>query len=79
MNDLIVFGVLVVAAAWLLTTHVAVVYGLARTPPRRDALVALVLPPLAPYWALRRGMHVRGVMWVVALVAYVTARFAAAR
>ncbi len=79
MNDLLVFGALVVTAAWLLTTHAAVLYGLARTPPRRDALLAFVVPPLAPYWALRRGMRVRGVMWLLALGAYVVARVAAAR
>jgi len=79
VNDLLVFGTLVVAAAWLFTTHVAVVFGLARVPPRRDALFALVLPPLAPYWALRRGMRVRGVMWLVASGVYLVARFAATR
>lgn len=79
MSDLLVFGTLVVAAAWLFTTHVAVLFGLVRTPPRREALLALLVPPLAPYWALRRGMRVRGVMWLVASCVYLVARFAATR
>lgn len=79
MKDLLVFGALVVAAACLLTAHVAVLYGLARRTPRRDALLALVAPPLAPYWALQRGMRVRGAVWLLALGVYVIARVAAAR
>jgi len=72
MRDAIVIGGLVLAFATLLTVHVAIAYGLARQSPRWRAVLAFFVPPLAPYWALRLGMMVRGTIWVVAAVAYTT-------
>ena len=40
--------------------------------------LALLVPPLAPYWGLGDGLRVRGVLWLAALVLYVLARIAAA-
>jgi hypothetical protein len=70
MTDAVTLGALVLAFALLLTVHIATVFGLATRTPRWRAAVALVVPPLAPYWALSLGMRVRGVLWIGALVLY---------
>ena len=51
MKDAMLAGGLVLAFATLVTVHVAIVLGLAWRYPRWRALAALVVPPLAPYWA----------------------------
>jgi hypothetical protein len=71
MRDVVVLVGLLVAFATLVTVHVAIVFGLAFQEPRWRALVALVVPPLAPYWALRGGMRVRGGIWVASILLYV--------
>lgn len=50
--------------------HVALLVGLARIQPRWRAAVALVVPPLAPYWGYRAGMRIRVYAWIGALLAY---------
>jgi hypothetical protein len=70
MKDGILVGGLVLAFATLVTVHVAIVLGLAWRDPRWRALAAFVVPPLAPYWALRSGMMVRGAIWIVSVVLY---------
>ena len=56
MKDAILVGGLILAFATMATIHVAIVLGLAVRDPRWRAIVALVVPPLAPYWALQSGM-----------------------
>jgi hypothetical protein len=73
LKDMIVVGTLVIAFALFITAHVAIVYGLARRPPRSRALVAFLVAPLAPYWAWREHMRVRAGVWTAALVLYVVA------
>jgi hypothetical protein len=60
---------LVVAFASWVTAHVSLSAGLAAQPPRWRALVALVLPPLAPVWG-RGRMRVRVSIWVASAVLY---------
>ncbi len=72
MRDALLFGGLVVAFAALCTVHIAIVWSLAMHHPRWRALVALVVPPLAPYWALRGGMVVRGGIWIGSVILYTT-------
>jgi hypothetical protein len=72
MKDAIVIGGVYVAFATLVTTHVAIAFGLIQRSPRWRAPVAFFVPPLAPYWALRLGMMVRGTIWVAAIIAYAT-------
>jgi hypothetical protein len=72
MKDAVLVGVLNLAFATLVTVHVAIAFGLARQSPRWRALLALIVPPLAPYWALRLGMVTRGIIWVAAVVVYTT-------
>jgi hypothetical protein len=70
MRDLVVVGALVLAFATLATTHLALVYGLARLSPRWRAAGALLVLPLAPYWGWREGMRVRAGLWAGALLLY---------
>jgi hypothetical protein len=77
-RDEIVAGLLVLAFAVVVTSHVALVVGLAGRPPRWRALVALVVPPLAPYWGWN-GLRRRSVLWVVGAAAYLVLRVVASR
>ncbi|HZU84237.1 MAG TPA: hypothetical protein VE987_15010 [Polyangiaceae bacterium] len=72
-RDAVVLGVLVLAFATLTTVHVSIALALARRPPRWRSAVALVLAPLAPWWALRERMLARGAAWIVAGVVYCAA------
>jgi hypothetical protein len=60
--------------ATVVTAHLAIVYGLAQRPPRWRALAAFALAPLAPFWALRERMFVRGGAWLLGALLYVLAR-----
>ncbi len=65
--------VLLASLACLLLAHTAILARLAfRSTPRRRALAALLLPPLAPWWALRQGWR-SGYAWVAALLGYAAA------
>jgi hypothetical protein len=70
---------LVVSFAALVTTHVLLVAGLAARGPWWKALVALVVAPLAPYWALRAYMRARSVAWIACAFVYAAALVAASR
>ncbi len=74
VNDIVVFTATVASFALLVSAHCAIAYGLAKRPPRARALVAFVVAPLAPYWALRERMWVRAGIWIVGVVVYVVAR-----
>lgn len=62
-------GVVLTFAA-LVTAHVATVFGLLLRRHGAAALGALVVPPLAPYWAFTRGMRSRAIVWIAAAVLY---------
>lgn len=73
MKDIIVVALVVLAFAWIVTTHVAITFGLARRDPRWRAIVAFAVPPLAPYWAWREHMRTRAGLWVFGVLVYVVA------
>ncbi|MDP9002081.1 MAG: hypothetical protein M3O46_18465 [Myxococcota bacterium] len=52
------------------SAHVALVAGLAHLHPRWRALLAVAIPPLAPWWGWRAGMRRRTIAWGVALLLY---------
>ena len=58
------------ALAALVTTHVRLLFGLVSEPPRLRALWALLLPPLAPFWAYREKLRGWATAWGIALVTY---------
>jgi hypothetical protein len=59
----------VVLAAWS-GAHVWLVAGLARRRAWGRAAVALVVPPLAPWWGWGAGLRVPTYAWGVALALY---------
>lgn len=78
-HDVVVLSLVVAAFAVLVTAHLTILVGLGRRRPRWRAAVACVVLPLAPYWAVRARMRVRGAAWIGALAVYVVARVLAAR
>ena len=72
-RDIVVLSLLVAAFATLVTAHVTLVLGLLRRQPRWHAPLALVVPPLAPWWGWSKGMRARTIAWVAALVVYAVA------
>jgi hypothetical protein len=78
-RDLVVFAALVGAFATLVTAHVTLALGLARRRPRWRAPVALLVPPLAPWWGWAGGMRARTIAWLAALLVYTVALVAAGR
>jgi hypothetical protein len=68
-RDELVTATLVVAFAVLVTAHVTLLVGLAARAPRWHALVALVVPPFAPYWGWR-PLRGRSVAWMAGALAY---------
>lgn len=70
---------MVTSFAVLVTTHVALAAGLAGRRPRSRGLVALLVPPTAPYFGIRERMWVRSIVWALSLAIYLAARIAASR
>lgn len=70
---------LVASFATLVTSHVALALGLAARRPRWRGAVALLVPPLAPWWGLEAGLRVRSALWITGACAYVVARILAGR
>jgi hypothetical protein len=63
----------VLTFAILVTVHAAILFGLGRRRRLGEVLAALVVPPLAPYWAFLRGMRARGVAWIASAALYAVA------
>jgi hypothetical protein len=74
MRDAIVFCALVAAFAAAICFHLTLAMGLMHRVPRARALIALFIPPLAPYWGLREHMRFRSIGWIMSVAAYITAR-----
>ena len=70
MIDYATLGLLMVGFAVLVTAHLALVVGLLQIAPRCHALVALIVPPLAPIWGGRARMGIRTAFWVAGAVLY---------
>ena len=70
MSDAVAIVALVVTSALAVTAHLAIAAGLLRRSPRWRAPVALVLAPLAPWFAAREHMWLRAVVWVVGVIGY---------
>lgn len=68
-----------VALVGFLVAHVVLLAVLVRTKPRYRAFVALVVPPLAPYWAWSAGGRRAVWAWGAALALYSAAVIAILR
>ncbi len=73
-RDIVVLALVIGSFAVLVTAHVVIVAGLAARSPRWRALLALVIAPLAPYYAFRARMPFRATVWLAGLVLYAVAR-----
>jgi hypothetical protein len=76
--DLALLGLLSVAVGLHLVAHVTLVIGLLRRDPWWRGAVALVVPPLAPFWGYEARLRGRVTLWVVTLVVYLVTVTAAA-
>lgn len=74
MKEIVLVAAIVLSFGLFVTAHLAVAWGLLFRPPRWRSPVALLLPPLAPYWAIRERMRVRAILWIASLVVYAVAR-----
>lgn len=63
-----------VAFGLLVTAHVVLSASLAMRRPHWRGLLALVVPPLAPYWGMEEHMRLRSALWLGAAAAYIVAR-----
>jgi hypothetical protein len=66
----ILVGLTAIALVAMLGVHVALLVRLAMHAPRYRALVALAVPPLAPYWSWRTGARRLVYVWAGALALY---------
>ena len=76
--DLALLGLLSVAVGLHLVAHVTLVIGLLQRRPWWRGLVALVVPPLAPFWGYEAELRGRVTLWVVSLAVYLASVTAAA-
>lgn len=65
------------ALGLLFTAHVALVGALFWLTPRWRALLALLVPPLAPYFGWQARRYVWSGIWLLASIAYIASRVAA--
>jgi hypothetical protein len=77
--DLLLVALPSLAFAALVTAHVRLLFGLVARQPRIRALWALLVPPLAPFWAYRERLRGWATVWAVALVAYALSLLLASR
>jgi hypothetical protein len=70
MLGTILVGLTTIALVAMLGVHVALLVRLATRAPRYRALVALAVPPLAPYWGWRTGARTWVYVWGGALALY---------
>jgi hypothetical protein len=72
-RDIAALAVLLTAFGVFATAHVTLAIGLARRRPRSRALLALAIPPLAPWWGWKTRMTVRTSSWIAAAIVYAIA------
>jgi hypothetical protein len=78
-RDAVELALVVLAFGALVTVHVALAFGLFARRPRWHGAVALLLPPLAPYWGARQGLRARTFAWLALALAYAVAFIVAQR
>ena len=71
--ELAIMLTLVSSFAILCSTHLVLALALSRKKPRWKGPLALLVPPLAPYWGYGARMRVLAVLWVAAFSIYVLA------
>jgi hypothetical protein len=69
---------LTVVLAAFVAAHGILIAGLARRRAWRRAVVALVVPPLAPWWGWGAGLRLPTIVWCAALALYAAGALALA-
>ena len=77
VTDVIVLGALLLSFATVVVAHVAIAFKLLWRKQRYRGIVALVIPPLAPWWAYSENWRRWCWLWVGAVLAYTAALTAA--
>ena len=76
--DFAIFALLLLSFATLLTVHVVICVRLWFVKDRRwRGTVALLVPPLAPWWSREEAWRTSTRLWLGAVVVYALARFGA--
>jgi hypothetical protein len=70
VRDAWILGLLLASFGVLVTTHVSIAFRLVLQRPRYRGLLALVVVPLAPYFARENGWHVSFWSWCGAVSGY---------
>lgn len=65
------------ALGLLVTAHVALVASLARLRPRWRAVLALLVPPFAPFYGWQEKRYVWSGVWLLSGIAYIASAVAA--
>ena len=68
--DIAILVVLVSAFAFLVTTHLALSLALCIRLSWWRGLLALLVPPLAPYWGYESGFRVAAALWLIFVFVY---------
>jgi hypothetical protein len=75
VKDTLVLAALLLAFATFLTTHLSIVVRMLwRVRPWHRGVLAMLLPPLVPFWAWRERWKRMVYLWFGALVVYGIAR-----
>jgi hypothetical protein len=75
--DVAILAILLTAFGLLVTTHLTLAILLLFRVPWWRGLIALVIPPLAPYWSYESGLKIGAALWVLAVFLYAVALIAA--
>ena len=76
--DFVLLASISIAVGLHLVAHVTLVIGLLRREPWWRGLIALVVPPLAPYWGYEAKLSGRVTLWLATLAVYLASATAAA-
>ena len=75
--DFAILATLLLAFGLLVTTHLALSVRLLFRSPWWRGLVALLVPPMAPYYGYESGLKIGAAVWLVAVFLYAVALIAA--
>ncbi len=75
--DIAILALLLIAFSTLVTTHLALSVLLFLRSPWWHGLLALVIPPLAPYYGYESGLKIGAGIWIGAVFFYAVALIAA--
>ena len=75
--DVAILATLLFAFGLLVATHLALSVQLLLRSPWWRGLVALLVPPMAPYYGYESGLKVSAAVWLVAVFLYAVALIAA--